>query len=188
MKVIGIAILLLAAPFAEAHTGLAQHGFMSGLSHPLLGIDHLMAMLAIGIWAGRMGGKASWSMPLVFTSLLVVSAAGLQGLGSMPLVENGIAVSLLLLGLFVVFAIKLPTAIGMLVVGLFAVFHGIAHGVELSLATSPFWYVAGFVLTTALLQTIGLTAARGRFEKFNPLIRLTGILIAILGGWMLLTN
>jgi len=187
-KVIGFVMLLIAAPFAEAHTGLAQNGFMSGLSHPLLGLDHLLAMLAVGLWAGRMGGKASWSLPLMFITLLAVSATGSQGMGSMLLIENGIAVSLLLLGLFIVYAIKLPTAAGMMIVSLFAIFHGVAHGTEWPLAASPVWYVSGFIVTTSLLMGIGLKAGAVKAEKFQLLIRAAGIVIASTGGWMLLAN
>jgi urease accessory protein len=188
MKVIGFAMLLIAAPFAEAHTGLAQNGFMSGVSHPLLGLDHLLAMLALGLWAGRLGGKASWGLPLVFIAIMSVSAIGSQGLGSMLLIENGIAVSLLLLGLFIVFAIKLPTFIGMMTVSLFAVFHGVAHGIELPLAASPFWYVSGFVFSTALLMSVGVKTGTASVERFQLFIRVAGMVIASTGGWMLLAN
>ncbi len=191
-KVIGFVILLMVVPFAEAHTGVTQNGLMSGLLHPLLGLDHLLAMLAVGLWAGRMGAKMSWSLPLVFIVIMSVSAIGsnmgLQGPGSMLLIENGIAVSLLLLGLFIVFAIKLPAVTGMLVVGLFAVFHGVAHGIELPLAASPFWYVSGFVFTTTLLMGIGVKTGAARAERFQLYMRVTGMLIAGAGGWLLLAN
>ena len=191
-KVIGFVILLIAAPFAEAHTGLAQNGLMSGLLHPLLGLDHLLAMLAVGLWAGRMGAKTSWSLPLVFMVIMSVSAIGsnmsLQGSGSILFIENGIAVSLLLLGLFIVFAIKLPAVAGMLVVSLFAVFHGVAHGIELPIAASPFWYASGFVLTTALLMGAGVKTGAARAERFQLYMRVTGMLIAGTGGWLLLAN
>ncbi|MFW2438080.1 MAG: HupE/UreJ family protein [Arenicellales bacterium] len=192
MKVIGFAMLLIAAPFAEAHTGLTQNGFLSGVSHPLLGLDHLLAMLAVGIWAGRLGGKTSWGLPLVFIAIMSVSAIGwnmgLPGLGSMLLIENGIAVSLLLLGLFIVFSIKLPALIGIMAVSLFAVFHGVAHGIELPLAASPFWYVSGFIFSTILLMSAGVKTGAARAERFQLLIRVMGMLITSAGGWMLLTN
>jgi len=188
MKVIGFTVLLIAAPFAEAHTGEVQSGFMSGLSHPFLGLDHLLAMLAVGIWAGKMGGKASWRVPLAFIIIMFVSALFSQGLVSMPLIENGIAVSLLLLGLFIVLAVKLPVAMGMIVVSLFAVSHGVAHGVELPVAASPFWYVSGFFLTTALLHAVGVMAGASRNDKSLMFIRLAGAFIATTGGFMLLAN
>ena len=192
MKVIGFAMLLIAAPFAEAHTGLAQNGFMSGVSHPLLGLDHLLAMLAVGIWAGRLGGKSSWGLPLVFIAIMSVTAIGsnmgLPGLGSMLLIENGIAVSLLLLGLFIVFSINLPTVIGMITIGLFAVFHGVAHGTGWPMAASPYWYVSGFIFSTVLLMSAGIKTGAARAERFQLLIRVAGMLIAGTGGWMLLAN
>ena len=188
MKIIAIALLSVITPLAEAHTGVAQHGFMSGLAHPFIGLDHLLAMLAVGIWAGKMGGKANWRLPLAFIVIMAISALFSQGLASMPLIENGIAVSLLLLGLFIVLAIKLPVAMGMIVVSLFAVFHGVAHGVELPVAASPLWYVSGFVLATALLHAIGVIAAASRTDKSLVIVRLTGALIATTGGFMLLAS
>lgn len=188
MKIIAIALLSVIAPLAEAHTGVAQHGFMSGLAHPFLGLDHLLAMLAVGVWAGTMGGKASWRIPLAFIVIMAISGLLSQGLTSMPLIESGIAVSLLLLGLFIVLAIKLPVVMGMIVVSLFAVFHGVAHGVELPVAASPLWYVSGFVLATALLHAAGVIAAVSRNDKSQVLVRLTGALIATTGGVMLLAN
>ncbi len=187
-KVIGFTMLLIAAPFAEAHTGLPQNSFMSGLSHPFLGLDHLLAMLAVGLWAGRIGGKVSWSLPLVFILILAVSAIGSQGMGSSLLVENGIAVSLLLLGLFIVFAIKLPVIIGLMIVSLFAVFHGVAHGAEWPLAATPVWYVSGFVFSTALLMAVGVKTGAVRAERYQWFIRVMGMIIAGTGGWMLLAN
>ena len=187
-KVTGFVSLLLVAPFAEAHSGLDQNGLMSGLLHPLLGLDHLLAMLAVGLWAGRLDTKASWSLPLLFLVAMSVSAIASQGLGSMLLIENGIAVTLLLLGLFIVFAVKLPAVIGMIAVSLFAAFHGVAHGTEWPLAASPAWYVSGFVFSTALLMGAGVKTATMSADRFQLFIRLTGMLIASTGGWMLLTN
>jgi urease accessory protein len=165
---------------------------MSGLSHPFLGLDHLLAMLAVGIWAGKMGGKASWCMPLVFIALLVASAVGsnmgVLGITSMTLVENGIALSLLLLGLFIVLPIKLPTFIGMMAVSLFAIFHGVAHGSQWPIAASPFWYASGFIVASGLLLTVGVMTCTARVERFQLSIRLVGMFIASTGGWMLLTN
>ena len=188
MKIIAIALLSVIAPLAEAHTGVTQHGFMSGLAHPFIGLDHLLAMLAVGIWAGKMGGKANWRIPLAFIVIMAISALFSQGLASMPLIENGIAVSLLLLGLFIVLAIKLPVAMGMMVVSLFAIFHGVAHGVELPVAASPLWYVSGFILATALLHATGVIAAASHSDKSLVIVRLTGALIATTGGFMLLAS
>ena len=188
MKIIGIALLSMIAPLAEAHTGVGQHGLMSGLAHPFLGLDHLLAMIAVGIWAGRSGAKSSWGIPLAFIAIMSVSALLSQGLASIPLMESGIAVSLLLLGLFIAMAVKLPVAMGMAVVSLFAVFHGVAHGVEWPMAVSPFWYVSGFVLSTAFLHGIGVMAGAASNGKYLLFIRLTGAMIAATGGFMLLIN
>jgi urease accessory protein len=188
IKLIGFASLLLAAPFAEAHTVLTQHSFQSGLLHPMLGLDHLLATMAVGIWAAKMGGRMRWSMPLLFIALLTVAAIWSRGLASVLVVENSIAVSLLLLGLFIAFSIKLPATIGMIIVGLFAIFHGVAHGTEWPAVITPFWYVSGFVFTTASLQVVGVMAATYGADRAQVLIRLSGMLIASAGGWILLTN
>jgi urease accessory protein len=188
MKSIGFALLLLMAPFAEAHTGLTQNGFLSGLLHPLLGLDHLLGMMAMGLWAGRMGGKVRWAMPLLFISLLTVTAVWSQGLASVLVIETSIAVSLLLLGLFIAFSIKLAAAIGMIIGGLFAVFHGVAHGMDWPAGVAPFWYVSGFIFTSAALQAAGVIAASYGAERFRGFIHMSGILIASVGGWLLLTN
>ena len=159
MKTIGFTSLLLLAPFAEAHTGLTQNGFLSGFLHPMLGLDHLLGMMAIGLWAGRMGGQVRWIMPLLFMALLTVTAVWSQGLASVLVIENSIAVSLLLLGLFIAFSIKLPAVIGMIMGGLFAVLHGVAHGTDWPAGIAPFWYVSGFIFTTAALQALNAPAA-----------------------------
>ncbi|MDX2476276.1 MAG: HupE/UreJ family protein [Gammaproteobacteria bacterium] len=188
MKILAITLLSVIAPLAEAHTGIAQHGLASGLAHPFLGLDHLLAMVAVGIWAGSLGGKASWRIPLAFIAIMSVSALLSQGLMSMPLIESGIAVSLLLLGLFIVLAVKLPVVMGMLVVSLFAIFHGVAHGVEWPVAASPFWYVSGFVIATSLLHAVGVMAGASRNDLSQLFVRLTGALIATTGGFMLLAS
>ncbi|MCK5360627.1 MAG: HupE/UreJ family protein [Gammaproteobacteria bacterium] len=188
MKGLAVVTLLMAAPLAEAHTGLSQNSFFSGLSHPLLGLDHLLAMLAVGLWAGKMGGRARWGLPLMFIFTLSLSAMAAQNFASLQLVDHGIAVSLLLLGLLLVFTIKLPVLLGLLAVSFFAVFHGVAHGTEWPVAASPFLYVSGFIATTVLIMGIGVTAGAAREEKIQFFIRVTGMLIASMGSWMILAN
>ncbi len=187
-KILATVFLLIMAPLAEAHTGLVQNGFMSGLSHPLLGLDHLLAMLGVGLWAGRAGGKARWWLPLTFIAVMFISAIVAQGMATLPLIENGIAVSLLLIGLFIVFAIKIPMIAGIAIVSLFAVFHGAAHGMEWPLAVSPYSYVSGFVITTAVLHIVGVLTGGARFEKADLTVRLAGMLTSIIGGGLLLAN
>lgn len=152
----GLAVLL-ASSTAFAHPGHdpASSGFMSGLLHPLLGLDHLLAMLIVGVWAAQLGARARWAVPAAFIGLMAVGAAlALDGL-AMPRVEAGVAASLLALGLVVALAWRaaLPLAVGL--TGGFALFHGAAHGLELPTLAQPLAYVAGFLIATAALHATG---------------------------------
>ena len=144
---------------AEAHVGGgAGTGLAQGLAHPLGGIDHLLAMVAVGLWAAQVGGRAMWLVPLSFVAMMVAGAlAGMNGL-PLPLVESGILVSLFVLGLFVAFGLRLPTAAVMTIVGLFAVLHGHAHGTEMPQTVPAALYGLGFVLATGLLHLSGVVA------------------------------
>jgi urease accessory protein len=161
MKRIGLATLLLgvASP-ALAHTGVGSvHGFTAGLLHPLTGFDHLLAMVAVGLWAGLVGGRARWTYPLAFVAMMVV--AGLWGMSgaALPGVEVGIAVSVIILGLAIALKAAPPLAAGTAACALFAIFHGHAHGAELPDGASSIGYALGFVLATASLHGVGLALA-----------------------------
>ena len=155
------ALLISALPLlAHAHPGHDGHdltwSFSSGFDHPLSGWDHLLAMLAVGLWAARLGGRARWFVPLAFVGTMIVGAAcGHAGL-PLPGLEQGIAASLFILGLSIAFAVRLPVAASMAVAGLFALFHGWAHGAEMPVAGSGLSYGTGFVVATALLHLAGL--------------------------------
>jgi len=142
---------------AQAHTlGAHGAGFAAGLAHPFIGLDHLLAMVAVGIWAAQLGGRALWRLPLAFMAMMALgSALALAGM-VFPAVESGIASSLLVLGLLIAVAARFPLMTSMLLVGVFALFHGHAHGQELPLAASAFWYGLGFLLATGLLHLAGL--------------------------------
>ncbi len=155
----GLLILcaLLTAPGAQAHT-LASEGALlwAGFSHPLLGWDHLLAMLAVGLWATQQSARSGWGLPVVFLGMMSISAVlGWGGL-ELPLVEAGIASSLLVLGLLLACATRLPMVASMAIVGLFAVFHGYAHGAEMPQAASALLYGLGFMLATAGLSMLGM--------------------------------
>lgn len=170
---------------AEAHPG---HGisYVAGLTHPLTGMDHLLAMLAVGIWAAQLGGRAVWLVPASF--IAVMAAAGSMGAAgvSLPIVESGIAVSVLLLGLFVAFTVRLPVALSAVIVGLFAAFHGYAHGMEMPHDMTAWQYSTGFIMSTAMLHVIGLLLGR---QIFNAnLVRILGAAVAVSGAWMLAVN
>ena len=157
LALFGLLAYVTILPVAEAHTfGSQGAGLMAGLTHPFVGLDHLLAMIAVGIWAGQLGGRAVWLIPLTFVSVMVAAAA-LASFGLLlPLIEPAIACSVLVLGLLIAGSVRLPTSVGALLVSLFAVFHGYAHGLELPQAASPILYGAGFVLATALLHGLGI--------------------------------
>lgn len=176
------ALLAFYAGAASAHTGHhAVAGFVSGLSHPLSGLDHLLAMVAIGLWAAQQGGRALWAVPAAFVGTMVLGGAlALAGL-ALPHVETGIAASVLVLGLLVATRRQWGVAIGMAIAAAFALFHGYAHGLEMPQATSPALYALGFVLATAFLHGVGIAA--GRFGRIA--IQAAGVAIAASGAAML---
>jgi urease accessory protein len=146
---------LVAAP-AFAHLNPQEHGsVLAGLSHPLFGPDHILAMLAVGLWAAMLGGRAIIAVPAAFVGTMAAGfALALTG-GTLPFVEPVILASVVVLGLLVAAAVRLPAAAGAVLVGVFALFHGHAHGGELGLAAA-FPYALGFVLSTALLHGAGI--------------------------------
>jgi urease accessory protein len=157
----GLLTYALILPVAEAHTfGTQGAGLVAGLVHPFVGLDHLLAMIAVGIWAGQLGGRLVWQVPLTFVSVMSAAAAlGSFGV-TLPLVEPAIACSVLVLGLLIAGSVRLPASTGVGLVALFAVFHGYSHGLELPQAASPFLYGVGFVLATSLLHGLGIGFAR----------------------------
>jgi len=151
------ATLALVGP-AHAHTGLDVGGFPAGFMHPFGGLDHLLAMVGVGLWAAQLGGRALWLVPLSFVGVMVLGGAlGMAGFEP-PGVEGGILGSVLLLGLLVAWAPRLPLAVPVAAVALFAIFHGLAHGAELPAGSSGLTYAIGFALATALLHGAGLAA------------------------------
>ncbi len=160
---------LFLAGAAQAHTfGAHGAGFGAGLAHPFLGLDHLLAMLAVGVWAAQLGGKALWRVPLTFMAMMALgSAVALAGV-ALPAVETGIASSVLVLGLLIAVSARVPLAASMLLVGTFALFHGHAHGQELPQAASEVLYGAGFLLATAMLHATGLVAGTLINQKLKP--------------------
>ncbi len=169
---------------ADAHVGVGEtHGFIHGLAHPFSGLDHVCAMIAIGLWAAQMGGRAVWRVPLTFMS--VMALGGLLGMAAVPVafVEAGIVMSLLVLGVLIAAAVRLPLLASSAIVGVFALFHGYAHGIEMPQSASGFEYTFGFVLATALLHVSGVGTAlfaknMGRVEW----LRIAGAAIFLCGG------
>lgn len=159
--------LALAAGAAQAHTGAGPTaGFMAGIAHPFFGVDHLLAMIAVGLWAALLGGRAMWLVPAAFVGLMAVGGVLAITAVGLPVVELMIAASVIVLGGLVAVRVKAPTVAGMAVVAAFALFHGHAHGLEMPVGAGGLSYFAGFVLATAALHglglAIGLTAGRLR--------------------------
>ncbi len=176
--VLALVALCLFAGTASAHTGAhTATGFVSGLMHPLQGVDHLLAMLAVGLWAAQQGGRALWAVPAAFVGAMGLGG-GLAGLGwGLPHVETVIALSVLVLGVLVATRRQWAVAAGMTIAAGFALFHGYAHGLEMPQAASPWGIALGFVLATVCLHGLGIAGSLvGRHA-----VRLTGIGIAAAG-------
>lgn len=155
------AATLLFPALAQAHPGHEGHeltwDFSAGAAHPLSGLDHLLAMVAVGLWAAQLGGRARWLVPAAFVGVMALGGAlGQSGVVVVPGVEQGIAASVLVLGLLIAAAVRLPVAAGMALVGGFAVFHGFGHGAEMPATAGGLGYGAGFVAATAALHAAGL--------------------------------
>ena len=153
-------ITILLTSFAgtvSAHeAGGIAGGFASGFMHPILGWDHVVAMVAVGLWGAFLGSPAIWILPVVFP--LVMAFGGALGVTGIPIpaVETGIAASAVVLGAMVAFAARPPIWIAAVIVGAFAIFHGHAHGTELPDAANPLAYSVGFVLATGMLHMGGI--------------------------------
>jgi urease accessory protein len=177
-----IVVAALCAGPAMAHTGEDVSGFVSGILHPITGLDHVVAMVAVGLWGGILGKPALWQLPVIFP--LVMAVAGAAGALGVPLpgVEVGIALSGIVLGAMVLFMIRPPIAVAAAIVGAFAIFHGHAHGAELPTAANPLAYGAGFVLATGSLHLMGI--AFGALIKWpwgQTAVRTAGGAIALAG-------
>ena len=177
---------LLAATPALAHPGDPGHGIAHGFAHPFGGLDHLLAMVAVGAWAAQLGGRARWLVPAGFVGAMMLGAvAGLVGI-ALPLVEAGIAASVLLLGLMVALVVRMPTGVSATLVAIFAVFHGHAHGSELPVGESALAYALGFVAATVALHGAGLTAGLRSGRLGRGLVRAGGAGAAAAGLAMML--
>jgi urease accessory protein len=177
--------LLLSPAAAFAHTGHDHAGLLAGLAHPLFGLDHLLAMLAVGLWAAQQTGSARWVLPLSFVlSMLVGGLLGFNGV-QWPVLEGAISASVLALGLLVAVAARLPMAVASGLCALFALSHGLAHGLELPSAASPWAYTAGFLAATALLHAVGYALVRLLPTAVAPLVRIAGMGTAGVGVWWL---
>jgi urease accessory protein len=175
--------LTLAAGAALAHEGdVAGGGFVTGFLHPILGWDHVAAMVAVGLWGAFLGSPAIWLLPVTFP--LVMALGGAFGVAGVPIpgIEFGIAASALIIGLAVMLAFRPPLVVAAVAVGFFAIFHGHAHGTEMPGAASPLAYAAGFVIGTGLLHLAGISfGLLARSETGTMAVRGMGGLIALAG-------
>jgi urease accessory protein len=181
---LGVLAVLAGASPADAHLlNAAGAGWSQGFAHPFSGLDHILAMVAVGIWAAQNGRPALWLLPVAFP--LAMMAGGLLALAGVPVpgVETGIAASVAVLGLMIALAARPPLAVAVALVGLFALFHGHAHGTELPEAASPVLYGLGFVVATGILHAIGLAIG---YVIRQPLgaraVRVGGAAIALAGA------
>jgi len=192
---LGLAILAAVClpNLAQAHIIPGEPpGFAHGFQHPLHGLDHILAMVAVGLWAVHLGGRALWAVPSTFVGMMVVGGAlGMAGV-PVPFVETGILVSVFFLGALLLTAARLPLWGGMTLVALFALMHGHAHGAEMPDSASGWAYGAGFALATILLHLsgIGLGLCFQQLSRLPlmvriPLLRISGAMV-IAGGCYLL--
>jgi urease accessory protein len=181
-----ILALFLWPSLAHAHVGVGDtNGFVNGVIHPVTGLDHISAMLAVGLWAAQRGGRAIWLVPLTF--ICVMALGGWLGIigRSIPLVEPGIVASVLVLGVLIAAAVRLPLVLSVLTVGLFALFHGHAHGAEMPDTASGLLYGLGFIFSTAFLHLCGIALGLSAQRFGTPrLVRYTGAAIAVCGVYL----
>ena len=179
--VLGIILFWTETAFAHPQKGEAV-GFLTGFRHPISGLDHVLAVIAVGLWGAQLGAPAVWLLPVAFP--IVMAFGGMLGLMGVPLpgVEYGIALSAILLGAAVLFELRPPLGIATALVGFFAIFHGHAHGTELPAGQSALLYSMGFVIATGCLHALGIgvgTVHRwGWGQKF---LRLAGAMVTM-GG------
>ena len=187
-RTLPVLVLTLAATPAAAHLPPGEYGsFLAGVTHPIFGLDHVLAMIAVGLWAAQIGGRAVWLVPTAFVATMI--AGFLLALGGLPLpfVEPAILTSIVVLGLVVALALRPDPRLAMALVAAFALFHGHAHGGELG-GASALQFGAGFALATALLHAagLGIAVAASRLLATNaPALRVLGGLTSAAGLYII---
>jgi urease accessory protein len=167
--------------FAHIQGGEAA-GLLSGLRHPVSGLDHILAMVAVGLWGAQLGRPAVWLLPVTFPMVMAFGGMlGLMGL-ALPGIEIGIAVSAIILGVVVGWEARPPLRIAAIVVGFFAIFHGHAHGAELPAGADALLYSIGFVVATGCLHAAGIgIGVIHRWRAGKVMLRATGVAVALAG-------
>jgi urease accessory protein len=187
---VGIAMagVILSSPAMAHTTNASGAGFAGGLSHPFSGLDHILAMITVGLWASQLGRPAYWVLPLTFPVVMAIGA--ILGIANVPLpwVEIGITASVIVLGLMVALALKPSLVFSIALVGLFALMHGHSHGTELPQAASPVSYGAGFLISTILLHGIGLVISGTSCRPLGRVgLQTAGAAIAAIGVMLLVS-
>jgi urease accessory protein len=182
-----VGVLLTQAAWAHDGTTLPYGSFLSGLTHPVLGLDHLLAMVSVGVLSAQIGGRAIWSVPATF--VLVMAVGGLLGWVDIGLtaIEVGIAFSVLALGTAIAADKRVPIVAAMSAVGVFAIFHGYAHGAEMPTVATPTTYALGFMTGTALLHLTGVLIGdiSQQYAPGKLILRGAGVAIAGAGAFFL---
>jgi len=179
-------LLLFIPNMAFAHTDMSHStSFFHGFNHPIGGMDHLLAMLAVGMLAAQLKGRALWTIPTTFIVLMALGGAiGLSGI-QLPFIEQGIIASVITFGVLIATGLKLSVNFSAVLVGFFAIFHGYAHGIEMPVSTSSLTYSVGFLLATALLHSIAIIGTTS-LQKINHenINRVIGSAIALSGFYL----
>jgi urease accessory protein len=184
-----LASCVLAAPAFSHPDASHLHGFASGFLHPIGGVDHVLTMVAVGLFAAHLGGRALWLVPATFVALMTAGAiVGMRG-AEIPFIEAGVAASVVVLGLTIALRTSLPVIAAMSLVGVFAVFHGQAHGLETPADASAFTYALGFATATASLHLVGVGAGVALSKAGAPIslraAQLSGGAMAATGAFLL---
>jgi urease accessory protein len=181
LLVAALVLLCPRASFAHVETGSAT-GFVNGFLHPISGWDHVLAMIAVGLWGAQLGPPALWLLPVTFPMVMAFGGMlGLMGV-AIPGVELGIAVSAIILGVMVLREARPPLAVAAVIVGIFAVFHGHAHGTELPEGASGLLYSIGFVVATGCLHGVGIgIGAAHRWPAGRAALKAAGAIVAVAG-------
>lgn len=180
-------VLLLLPDEASAHVGIGgPSGLVGGVMHPFSGFDHMLAMVAVGMWAGWLGGCFKWMIPAAFVSSAAIGFLfGIGGSEAFGLVEQGIALSLVGLGALLCFQARLTLSVGLPLIAAFGLFHGLAHGSEVATGSGVWPFMAGFLASTALLHLAGLFI--GMVQTKAVTLRVSGAAIASVGVLMTVT-
>jgi len=187
-RMLTVAVLLaLSAQSALAHPQKGEAvGFLTGFRHPISGLDHVLAMIAVGLWGAQLGAPAIWLLPVAFP--MVMAVGGMLGLMGVPIpgIEYGIALSAILLGAAVMFELRPPLGVAAALVGFFAIFHGHAHGTELPPGQSALLYSIGFVVATGSLHALGIgIGSVHRWTWGQKALRVAGGLVAMGGAFFM---